>query len=127
LTNSTSVSVFSELTVEHLSINNDLETASFDDLWSKLSPRERKTFFNVISDPTSERARDLLTFVETEREIREPWWEAGVQDESHPDMPKYRFGVKPTLMSIPVNMVKLESDPPILIYNITAVLWALIS
>ncbi|KAF8909308.1 hypothetical protein CPB84DRAFT_1765790 [Gymnopilus junonius] len=101
----------------------DLDSLSPDELWSMLTPEERKEFTKAFDDPTSELAQRLLSSEQLGKEIRGPWWEApaieGECESSEGLSPQY--GPRPRMMDVPASMVKpLPTGHP-LVYNMCAI------
>lgn len=111
-----------------------LDKASYDDLWSALTPAERDKFLKALNDPTSELAQQLLASEDLEKQIVEPWWERLLDDVEVSDstLPAglrrtRRYGEKPDLIDIPPAAVKAAeiagTGGPSLLYNICAVMY----
>ncbi|KAJ3519340.1 hypothetical protein NMY22_g13251 [Coprinellus aureogranulatus] len=90
----------------------DLDSASSDEIWAMLSPEQREKFLRALQDPNSEIAKELLSSEELRRNIRLPWWE---------DEDDHEEEEAPTMMTIPVAMLKPVPNRPLLVYNLAAV------
>ncbi|KAI0773226.1 hypothetical protein BD413DRAFT_603588 [Trametes elegans] len=109
----------------------DLDCASYEELWSALTPAEREKFLRALDDPNSELAQQLLASEELEREQVDPWWDAAIEPDLESVSPtatttiKRRRGSKPGIMSLPAPLVKQSANTalsgPLLLYNICAV------
>ncbi|KAG1842170.1 hypothetical protein DFJ58DRAFT_806926 [Suillus subalutaceus] len=99
----------------------DISSASSDELLRLMTKEETDRFFNALRDPTSQLAQRLLSSEELESVRQEPWWEASLEGSPSGSM---RYGSKPALMEVPLNLVKRQASSPSLIYNICAVLVA---
>ncbi|EMD38803.1 hypothetical protein CERSUDRAFT_92834 [Gelatoporia subvermispora B] len=106
----------------------DIDNASYEELWAKLTPAERDKFVRALGDPSSELARQLLTREELERARIESWWEAPESLDADADkasstrVPK-SYGKRPAMMSVPKSLTDASStrSGPSLLYNICAV------
>ncbi|PPQ91495.1 hypothetical protein CVT25_013752 [Psilocybe cyanescens] len=101
----------------------DLDSLSPDALWSMLTEGERAKFMKAFNDPTSELAQQLLSSEQLEKEIKEPWWDAsGIsEDENEKKTTTRRYGTRPSMMDIPVSMVKAVPAGHPLVYNMCAI------
>ncbi|KAG1723832.1 uncharacterized protein EDB91DRAFT_1240029 [Suillus paluster] len=99
----------------------DISSASSDELLRLLTKEEVDKFFNALRDPTSQLAQQLLSSEELQSVRLEPWWEAPLEGSPSGGM---RYGSKPALMEVPLNLIKRQSSSPALMYNICAVLVA---
>lgn len=99
----------------------DISSASSDELLRLMTKEEIDRFFNALRYPTSQLAQQLLSSEELQSVRQEPWWEASVEGSSSGSI---RYGSKPALMEVPVNLVKRQPSSPSLIYNVCAVLVA---
>lgn len=109
----------------------DLEAASYDDLWTALTPEERERFTKALRDPDSELAQQLLSSEELEKVRVEPWWEAPDDASAGPSSASFpaqkRYGEKPASMQVPANMAGASHTPgkfPLLLYNLCAIMVA---
>ncbi|KAG6821468.1 hypothetical protein H0H93_010192 [Arthromyces matolae] len=92
------------------------EATSTADIWSKLTPAEQNHFLEVMGDPNSDRAKQLLASEELENERCEPWWEAPPLNTS-----SRRYGTRPDIIPVPAAMVNPIPTGPPLYYNVVAV------
>ncbi|KAI0925033.1 hypothetical protein AcW2_005734 [Taiwanofungus camphoratus] len=108
----------------------DVGSASYDQLWTALSPAQRGRFLKALNDPSSELIQQLLASDELENERTEPWWEAHMErsddDKLSAKISTRARGPKPDIMPIPAAMINVSSSPPVargprLLYNICAV------
>ncbi|KAG1850705.1 hypothetical protein F4604DRAFT_1808446 [Suillus subluteus] len=99
----------------------DISSASSDELLRLMTKEETDRFFNALRDPTSQLAQRLLSSEELESVRQEPWWEASLEGSPSGSV---RYGSKPALMEVPLNLVERQASSPSLIYNICAVLVA---
>lgn len=99
----------------------DISSASSDELLRLMTKEEIDRFFNALRYPTSQLAQQLLSSEELQSVRQEPWWEASVEGSSSGSI---RYGSKPALMEVPLNLVKRQPSSPSLIYNVCAVLVA---
>lgn len=99
----------------------DISSASSDELLRLMTKEEIDRFFNALRDPTSQLAQRLLSSEELQSVKQEPWWEASLEGSLSGSK---RYGSKPALMEVPLNLVKRQASSPPLIYNICAVLVA---
>lgn len=111
----------------------DLENASYEEIWSALTPSQRETFLKALNDPSSELAQQLLASEELEKQIEEPWWERppDISDNSNvlrSSTKSARYGTPPKIMEIPPAALNAStgaaSTGPSLLYNIFATLVA---
>ncbi|KAJ3520784.1 hypothetical protein NM688_g9114 [Phlebia brevispora] len=113
----------------------DLNSASYDDIWTALTPPERDRFLKALNDPSGELAQQLLASEELESQIVEPWWLQQTDDEESAQPAVLglsrrirRFGDKPKFVHIPPAARKaaesVGTSGPSLLYNICAVLLA---
>jgi hypothetical protein len=84
-----------------------------------MTKEEIDRFFNALRYPTSQLAQQLLSSEELQSARQEPWWEASLEGSQSGSI---RYGSKPALMEVPLNLVKRQASIPSLIYNICAVL-----
>ena len=111
-------------------LRNPTDSASYDDLWTALTPAERNKFLAALRDPTSELAQQLLTSEQLENDRVAPWWD-NEDDISIGDSPdsstsprgkrQARFGHHPEVMDIPQQLQTPQSRNPLL-YNTVALL-----
>ncbi|KAF8347773.1 hypothetical protein F5887DRAFT_1060585 [Amanita rubescens] len=97
----------------------NLENVNPDELWSLLNAEERSKFMEVLRDPSSELAQQLLSSEELEKSRRKPWWEEseieGEEDTNHPSK------TRPEVVLVPSSMVKPVHASPSLVYNVCAI------
>jgi hypothetical protein len=101
-------------------IMTHLDSTSPDDLWSMLTPEERKKFMKALDNPSSELAQQLLASEALDSERLEPWWEAPSLNDGTQALPTKRYGVKPEAMPIPSAIPKMPVTGSPLLYNICA-------
>lgn len=110
----------------------DIDKASYDDLWSALTPAERARFIAALRDPSSNLAQELLASDQLETERVEPWWETPSDPppsdtvDSNGTGPssrhkQRRFGHPPEAMFVPPTLASSQAGNPLL-YNTTALL-----
>ncbi|KAG0699902.1 hypothetical protein DFH29DRAFT_934535 [Suillus ampliporus] len=99
----------------------DISSASSDELLRLLTKEEIDKFFNALRDPASQLAQQLLSSEELQSVSLEPWWEASLEGSPGGST---RYGSKPALMEVPLNLVKRQSSSPALLHNVCAVLVA---
>ncbi|KAG1764803.1 hypothetical protein EDD22DRAFT_881974 [Suillus occidentalis] len=99
----------------------DIYSASSDELLRLMTKEEIDRFFNALRHPTSQLAQQLLSSEELQSVRQEPWWEASLEGSSSESI---RYGPKPALMEVPLNLVNRQPSSPSLIYNVCAVLVA---
>ncbi|KAG2092548.1 hypothetical protein BD769DRAFT_1631854 [Suillus cothurnatus] len=99
----------------------DVSSASSDELLRLMTKEEIDKFFSALRDPTSQLTQRLLFSEELQSVRQEPWWEASLEGSSSGSI---RYGAKPALMEVPLNLVERQASSPSLIYNICAVLVA---
>lgn len=99
----------------------DISSASSDELLRLMTKAEIDKFFNALRYPTSQLAQQLLSSEELQSVRQEPWWEASLEGSPSGSM---RYGSKPALLEVPLNLVKRQASSPSLIYNVCAVLIA---
>lgn len=99
----------------------DISSASSDELLRLMTKEEIDKFFNVLRHPTSQLAQQLLSSEELQSVRQEPWWEASLGGSPSESI---RYGSKPALMEVPLDLVKRKASSPSLIYNVCAVLVA---
>ena len=101
------------------------DNASYEEIWSTLTPAQREKFLGVLNDPSSELAQQLLASEELEKQIQEPWWERPPDASAAKGR---RYGPKPAMMHIPEAALKASagaaSSGPTLLYNVFATLCA---
>ncbi|THG95701.1 hypothetical protein EW026_g6011 [Hermanssonia centrifuga] len=113
----------------------DLDHASYDELWSALTPAERDKFMKALNDPSSELAQQLLASEELEEQTVEPWWDRPSDyEKEEPDAMvsvtkiSRRYGARPAMMDVPAPVMNasagVAATGPSLLYNICAVLMA---
>ncbi|KAI6155916.1 hypothetical protein BKA82DRAFT_998900 [Pisolithus tinctorius] len=98
-----------------------IESASADELLDRLTKEERDTFFKLLRDPASERAKNLLASVELDRELQAPWWDSPQLPNDDLDTAATRYGHQPPLMEVPPGLRRWNPESPSLLYNICAV------
>ncbi|KIM90558.1 hypothetical protein PILCRDRAFT_812311 [Piloderma croceum F 1598] len=98
----------------------DINSISPDDLWSMLTPEERKKFMKALDNPSSELAQQLLASETLDSERLEPWWEAPSLNDGTQALPTKQYGVKPEVMPIPSAIPKMLVTGSPLLYNICA-------
>lgn len=104
-----------------------------DQLWTILTPEERKKFLRAMDDPTSELAQQLLASEQLEREIQMPWWEAPSTPSANSEPETNRaerfeaggYGHRPDMMEIPTSMIKPIPIGHPLVYNMCAI-WCVV-
>ncbi|CAL1715449.1 unnamed protein product [Somion occarium] len=113
--------------------NLNIESASYDEIWSALTPEERDNFLKALNEPSSELAQQLLASEELQKQKIDPWWEAPNEDTEEDSLERSlislkKYGKRPTMVEIPDNIVSASAKSlntgPSLLYNITAVLIA---
>ncbi|PSR73893.1 hypothetical protein PHLCEN_2v10290 [Hermanssonia centrifuga] len=113
----------------------DLDHASYDELWSALTPAERDKFLKALNDPSSELAQQLLASEELEEQTVEPWWDrpSDYEKEEQDAMVSVtkisrRYGARPAMMDVSAPVMNasagVAATGPSLLYNICAVLMA---
>ncbi|TCD69468.1 hypothetical protein EIP91_007594 [Steccherinum ochraceum] len=109
----------------------DLEHASYDEIWSALSPAERDKFTKALGDPSGDLAQQLLSSEELEEDLIEPWWERHADDvaQERTAFPRTKqYGEPPPPLSVPPTMMNASAassaSSPSLLYNIAAILIA---
>lgn len=100
----------------------DISSASSDELLRLMTKKEIDRFFNALRHPTGQLAQQLLSSEELQSVRQEPWWEASLEEGASSG--SIRYGSKPALMEVPLNLVKRQPSSPSLIYNVCAVLVA---
>ena len=101
-------------------------SASGDQLWAVLTPKERARFTRVVQDPTSELAKTLLASPDISNEVLTPWWVASSSTpQAH--VPASRPARPPDVMAIPEPLLAAPTlSPPALAfplaYNLIAIL-----
>lgn len=105
--------------------HRNAEHASYDDVWSALTPAQRDKFLRALNDPHSDLAKQLLTSEELKNEIVEPWWTRPSDGPTNQGA-SLRYGEKPSMMTIPPAVFRAADSAaakgPSLLYNIFAVL-----
>lgn len=96
-----------------------LASATSDELLRLLTKEERDKFFMAVGDPSGQLAQQLLSGEELRSVGQEPWWEASLEGSPSGSM---RYGSRPALMEVSLDLAKRQSSGPSLIYNICAVL-----
>lgn len=99
----------------------DISSASSDELLRLMTKEEIDRFFNALRYPNSQLAQQLLSSEELQSVRQEPWWEASMEGSPSGSV---RYGSKPALMEVPLNLVRRQASSPSLIYNVCAVLIA---
>ncbi|THH27793.1 hypothetical protein EUX98_g6390 [Antrodiella citrinella] len=115
----------------------DIDHASYDEIWSALTPAERDKFMKALGDPTSDLAQQLLSSEELEKQIIEPWWERSLGPNAEYEDASIgvhgpgqrRYGERPSPLHIPSALANTSTSPtsgngPSLLFNISAVLLA---
>ncbi|KIP07070.1 hypothetical protein PHLGIDRAFT_127858 [Phlebiopsis gigantea 11061_1 CR5-6] len=103
----------------------ELGVASYEDIWSVLTPTQRDKFLAALNDPSSDLAQQLLASEELEEQIEGPWWERPSETSTTRGR---RYGSNPAMMNVPEAALKASagaaSSGPSLLYNIFATLVA---
>ncbi|KAI0046486.1 hypothetical protein FA95DRAFT_1606853 [Auriscalpium vulgare] len=115
----------------------DLESASYEAIWSVLTPAERDAFTKAIQNPSSELAQQLVNSAELEDATVLPWWEESSSlSASATPLPaavtpagvsQRKYGAPPPTISVPPQLLTPASIPPasfLLAYNLVAILIA---
>jgi hypothetical protein len=71
----------------------------------------------VLRDPSSELAQQLLSSEELEKSRRKPWWEESEIEDDEED----RNHLWPEVILVPSSMVKSVPTSPSLVYNVCAI------
>lgn len=73
----------------------------------------------MLRDPNSELAQQLLSSEELEKSRRKPWWEeSDIEDEEDTN---HLSKTRPEVILIPSSMVKPVPTSPPLVYNVCAI------
>ncbi|KAF7794427.1 hypothetical protein EIP86_005561 [Pleurotus ostreatoroseus] len=113
----------------------DLHEASYDEIWTSLTPAERDKFLKTLNDPSGTLAQQLLASEELEEQVVEPWWDrpSGYAEQMQTEglgttQKTRRCGDVPQFVDIPPSARRaaegVGTSGPSLLYNICAVILA---